>query len=118
MFEWIEKRPVRFLSIAWFLSFILGSLTVLLVDFVVTSLFQINSGNASPALTVSISLFGFTVAGCLIGLAMASLVRVHKGEISQISFNIIVFGWAVAVTVAAMLFFMLTTVLFQYEAVG
>ena len=83
MFEWIEKQPVRFLSLAWFASFIIGWFIVLLIFFVLGTFFDGNSGNISLSLEVSLSLFGFTVAGFLSGLATATLVRVHQGEISQ-----------------------------------
>ncbi len=118
MFQWIEKQPVRFMSLAWFLSFVIGWITVLLIDFVISSLFPINSGNISPAFAVSISLFGFTVAGFISGLATATLVRVHKGEISQTTFNIIVFGWTLTVTAVAMLYFLVTSLMLQYENLG
>ena len=113
MFEWIEKQPVRFLSLAWFVSFIIGWLTVMLIDFILGTFLNINSENISPSLAISLSLFGFTIAGFISGLATASLVRVHQGEISQISFNMIVFAWTAAITGAAMLFFFVATALFQ-----
>jgi hypothetical protein len=118
MFQWIEKQPVRFLSLAWFLSFVIGWSTALLIDFILSSLFPIKSGNISPAFAVSISLFGFTIAGFISGLATATVVRVHKGEISQTSFNMIVFGWTLTITVVAMLYFLITSLMFQSANLG
>jgi hypothetical protein len=118
MFQWIEKQPVRFMGLAWFLSFVIGWLSVLLVDFVLSSFFTINAGDPSPAFSVSISLFGFTVAGFVSGLATATLIRVHKGEISQTSFNMIVFGWTLMVTLLAMLYFLINSLIFQSTNLG
>jgi hypothetical protein len=118
MFHWIEKQPVRFMGLAWFLSFVIGWIMMLLIDFVLSSFFPINSGNISPAFAVSVSLFGFTVAGFISGLATATLVRIKKGEISQTSFNLIVFGWTLTVTVVAMLYFLVTSLMVQYENLG
>ncbi len=118
MFHWIEEQPVRFLSLAWSLSFIIGWIAALLIDFVISSLFPIDSGTVSPAIAVSIPLFGFTVAGFLSGLATATLVRVHKGEISQTTFNIIVFGWTLTITAVAMLYFLITSLLLQSGNAG
>lgn len=113
MLKWIENQPVRFLSVAWFVSFILGWLTVLLIHFILGVIFTNNSGNVSPSFLVSLTLFGYSVAGFVSGLATASLIRVHQGEISQTTFNLIVFAWTVTFTVAAMLFFLIATVMFQ-----
>jgi hypothetical protein len=113
MYAWIEKQPIRFLSISWFVSFIVGWLMVMLIDFVIANFIDVSSGNISPSLIISLSLFGFTIAGFLSGIATASLVRVHQGEISQTSFNLIVFAWTVAVTGAAMLYFLIKIALFQ-----
>ncbi len=118
MYEWIDKKPVRFMGIAWFLSYIIGWLMVLLIDFVLETIFKIDSMNGSPSFFVSLLLFGFTFAGLLSGLATASLVRVREGKISQASFNLIVFAWTIAATLAAMLFFLVTTVLVRSMGAG
>ncbi len=118
MYEWIDKKPTRFLGIAWFVSYILGWLTVMLVDLILGAFFNLDSTNVSPSFVISLLLFGFTIAGLLSGLATASLVRVHEGEISQASFNLIVLAWTITVTLAAMLFFLVTTVLVQTSGAG
>jgi len=118
MFHWIEKKPVQFMGLAWFLSFMIGWTSALLIDFVVSSLFKIDSGSVSPAFAVSISLLGFTVAGFLSGLATATLIRVHKGEINQTTYNLIVFAWTLSITVVAMLYFLVTSLMFQYGNAG
>ena len=118
IFQWIEKQPVRFLGLAWFLSFVIGWIAALLINFVISSLFSTDSGAISPALALTIPLFGFTVAGFLSGLATATLVRIRKGEISQTSYNLIVFGWTLTITAIAMLYFLVTSLLIQYETLG
>ncbi len=118
MYAWIDKKPDRFLGVAWFLSYVIGWLTVMLVDFILGTVFNLDSTNVSPSFAISLFLFGFTIAGLLSGIATASLVRVREGEIGQASFNLIVFAWTIAITVAAMLFFLVTTVMIQSGSAG
>ena len=113
MIEWMKKSPILFLAAAWFLSFLVGPLFILLVYFLMGTIFGLDQDNLPPLVDSLALLSGFILTGILSGMATVSLIKVRGYEIGSGSSNLIVVGWAITVSLAAIFFFMFNVLVSQ-----